>query len=90
MIRMPTKRSPDTTLFSKAARMTNGILGAFLATSLSEPRTTMALSTHSFNIKWRPKQSDAGCPERDSTHRIAAQRAAGNDTGQPSARRKLR
>ena len=70
--------------------MTKGILGAFLATSLSEPRTTTALSTQSFNIMCRPKHPDAGCPERDSTHRIAAQKAAGNDTGQPSARRKLR
>ena len=90
MIRTPSKMSPDTTLFSKAAMMTKGILGAFLATSLSEPRTTTALSMHSFSIKWRPMQSDAGCPERASTHRIAAQNDAGNDAGQPSAKRKLR
>ena len=88
--RTPTKRSLDTTLFSKAAMMTKGIRGAFFATSLSVPRTTMALSTQSFNMRCRPKHSDVGCPERDSTQRSAAQKDAGNDTGQPSARRKLR
>ena len=63
------------------------VLGAFLTASLFVPRTTTARSMHSFSIECRPKHSEGGSPDRDSTHLIAAQKDAGNDTGQPSARR---